>query len=249
MRERFFLLFFFFFLLSRVLFPKRTSCFSLPSTSLTLFFVFRPLGNKKTKQKNDRDQALANFVAGLRNTSSSTSASASAKLPKPVVLMGDLNCARTPLDIYTTKGKADAAGFTKEEQESFERRLLGGGGGGGRGAGLRDVWRERHPGRREYTYWSHRGRCFPTNNGWRLDYALVHPELAGGGGKVGGDEEDDDADGDGDGDGGGGKGKNNNANRKSLIHDVFHLQHLKGPSDHCPTGVAILAEGHGEELV
>lgn len=221
-----------------------------------LSFAFGGGVTKKTKQKNARDQALANFIAGLRNTSSSSSsASGSGNLPKPVVLMGDLNCARTPLDIYTTKGKADAAGFTKEEQESFERRLLGGGGGGGRGAGLRDVWRERHPGRREYTYWSHRGRCFPTNNGWRLDYALVHPELAGGGGgggKGGGDEEEGDDDG-GSGDdsekeeegAGAGGGKNS----KSLIHDVFHLQHLKGPSDHCPIGVAILAEGHGEELV
>ena len=39
----------------------------------------------------------------------------------------------------------------------------------------------------------------------------------------------------------------NNAN-KSLVHDVFHLQHVRG-SDHCPVGVAIRAEGHGEELV
>ena len=232
---------------------------------LTPFVVFRPLGgtNEKTKKQNEtkqnvRDQALANFVAGLRNASSS----APANLPKPVALMGDLNCARTPLDIYTTKGKADAAGFTEEERESFERRILGGGARSAASAsapspaaGLRDVWRERHPERREYTYWSHRGRCFPTNNGWRLDYTLVHSELAGGaradkasGGGRGGEEGDDgdseereereeeeEEEGE------------NNAN-KSLVHDVFHLQHVRG-SDHCPVGVAIRAEGHGEELV
>ena len=103
---------------------------------LTPFVVFRPLGgtNEKTKKQyetkqNVRDQALANFVAGLRNASSS----APANLPKPVALMGDLNCARTPLDIYTTQGKADAAGFTEEERESFERRILG---GGARSAGV-----------------------------------------------------------------------------------------------------------------
>ena len=166
--------------------------------------------------------------------------------------MGDLNCARTPLDIYTTKNKLEAAGFTPEERESFERRILGEGRSSSSSssaaapsaAGLRDVWRERHPERREYTYWSQRGRCFPTNTGWRLDYTLVHSELAGGRG--GGEESDDDG-GDG-GDGGEEEAKGENANnKKSLIHDVFHLPHVRG-SDHCPVGVAICAEGHGEEL-
>lgn len=88
-----------------------------------------------------------------------------------------------------------------------------------------------------------------TNNGWRLDYALVHSELAGGrGGKGSGgggkreDESDDDKDGEID------EHDDDGENAKSLIHDVFHLPHVRG-SDHCPVGMAISAEGHGEELV
>jgi len=183
--------------------------------------------------------------------------------------MGDLNCARTPLDIYTTKGKLEAAGFTPQERESFERRILGKRSSSSSSsssavatvAGLRDIWRERHPERRAYTYWSFRGRCFPTNNGWRLDYALVHPELAGGarrkrdgcgGGGGGGARDDGGSDFDnGDGDGGGEEeqeAEDDDDSKKSLIHDVFHLPHVRG-SDHCPVGVAICAEGHGEEVV
>ena len=213
---------------------------------------------------------MANFIAGLRNASSTSSS------PKPVVLMGDLNCARTPMDIYTTKGKEKSAGFTPQERESFERRILGrlssssasasssaagsaSSSAALSAAGLRDVWRERHPERVEYTYWSYRGGNFATNRGWRLDYALVHPELAGGGAaaaggkrKGGGSVNRGDSDGEDERDGGGGEDEEEeeeeDANEmKSLIHDVFHLPHVRG-SDHCPIGVAICAEGHGEEL-
>ena len=164
--------------------------------------------------------------------------------------MGDLNCARTPMDIYTTKGKEKSAGFTPQERESFEKRILGQPSSAG-AAGLRDVWRERHPERVEYTYWSYRGRNYATNRGWRLDYTLVHPELAGGraAGKKGsgnGNREDSDGEDEGGSDGEEEEEEENAA--KSLIHDVFHLPHVRG-SDHCPIGVTISAEGHGEELV
>lgn len=217
-------------------------------------FLLRPLVENKTeigKKKNSRDQALANFVAGLKKNSK-----------KPVVLMGDLNCARTPQDIYTTKGKEKSAGFTPEERESFERRILGqpppsAAPPSAAAAGLRDVWRERNPERTEYTYWSYRGGNFPGNKGWRLDYTLVHPELAGegrrrgaakktGSGNGNGSREDSGDEGGSDGEEDEGEGEEDD--KKSHIHDVFHLQHVRG-SDHCPIGVAIRAEGHGEELV
>ena len=207
---------------------------------------------------------MASFIAGLKHSSSNGCS------PKPVVLMGDLNCARTPKDIYTTKNKEKSAGFTPQERLSFEKRILGqaksssasaaasaaasasdsasaaGASAGSTVAGLRDVWRERHPERVEYTYWSYRGGNFPTNRGWRLDYSLVHPELVGGGSAA--------AAAAGKGNGGGskskGEGEKENANNDntSLIYDVFHLPHVRG-SDHCPIGIAIRAEGHGEELV
>lgn len=203
-----------------------------------------PLGKRKKKY---RDQALAKFVAGLKNTSSSPSP---AKPPKPVVLMGDLNCARGPMDIYNPK-KVKAAGYTPQERASFEKRIVGQAASPA-SAGLRDVWRERYPDLRGYTYWSYRGRCYPTNNGWRLDYALVHSELAGKGNGGGGTRADDS-----DGEEGGGSGgdedededdRGGEKSSKGLIHDVFHLPHVRG-SDHCPIGLAISAEGHGEELV
>jgi exonuclease III len=39
-------------------------------------------------------------------------------------------------------------------------------------AGFRDVWRDRYPEGREYSWYSHRG------NGFRIDHAFASPRLA-----------------------------------------------------------------------
>jgi exodeoxyribonuclease III len=103
------------------------------------------------------DEALAAWVADL-------SASAGGK---PVLLCGDLNCAREPVDIYAPATHTRSAGFTPEERASFAERLLG-------GAGLVDCLRSRVPADQPaYTYWSYRAGNRPKNRGWRLDYFLA----------------------------------------------------------------------------
>lgn len=104
------------------------------------------------------DAKLAAFLASLATT-------------KPVILAGDLNCARQEVDIHNPKTNLRSAGFTVEERESFAAKLLGD------PARLTDPWRERYPDARGYTYWSYRFGCRPKNLGWRIDYVLTSPEL------------------------------------------------------------------------
>lgn len=91
--------------------------------------------------------------------------SAFVKSRKDVVLCGDMNVARTPMDVCDPKDARGCAGFTEEERADFER-LLG-------ECGLSDVWRDSHPGEVKYTWWSYFRRARERNRGWRIDYFLV----------------------------------------------------------------------------
>ncbi len=85
------------------------------------------------------------------------------------VVCGDLNVARTPLDVFDVKGARGSAGFTDEERAGMESLLSE--------CGLRDVWREQNPGKIGYTWWSYFRRARERNRGWRIDYFLVSENL------------------------------------------------------------------------
>ena len=86
-----------------------------------------------------------------------------------VIVMGDLNVARTEFDLHNSKNKKKSAGFTDQERESFERLLSE--------TKLVDVWRQLHPSDRGYTYWSYMGKARDRDAGWRIDYILTSKEL------------------------------------------------------------------------
>ena len=88
---------------------------------------------------------------------------------KPVVLVGDMNCAAEEIDIHSPKTNLRSAGFTIEERESFAERYLKN--------GLTDAFRTLHPGIVGYTYWGYRFNLRAKNKGWRLDYFLLSDAL------------------------------------------------------------------------
>ena len=88
---------------------------------------------------------------------------------KPVVILGDLNCARTALDIVNGENKTNLAGYTPQERASFEQLMLK--------TKLIDSFRVRNPKKRQYTYWNYRTRAREKCIGWRIDYVLVDPRL------------------------------------------------------------------------
>lgn len=88
-----------------------------------------------------------------------------------VVVVGDLNVAPEEIDLANPKSNRMTAGFTDEEREDFRGYLA---------AGLRDVFRERHPGEKGlYSWWSQRGAARAKNVGWRIDIFLVSEGLVG----------------------------------------------------------------------
>jgi exodeoxyribonuclease-3 len=103
------------------------------------------------------------------------------------VIMGDLNVGHRELDIKNWKGNRKNAGFLPKERAYFDRffgplgeDVEGVDGTHGPGLGWVDIGR-RFAGEVDgpYTWWSQRGQAFDTNTGWRIDYQVATPDLAG----------------------------------------------------------------------
>lgn len=98
-----------------------------------------------------------------------------------VVVVGDLNVAHQPIDIYNPK-HTNYAGYTPQERASFDVILTR--------CKLVDTFRTLHPTTVKYSYWSNLGRSKDPNNpnmyltprqankGWRIDYVLVSAQAS-----------------------------------------------------------------------
>ena len=88
---------------------------------------------------------------------------------KPVIVCGDMNVARTEIDLKNPGPNRGNAGFSDEERGKMEELLA---------AGFTDSFRRLYPDRRDaYTWWSYRMAARSRNAGWRIDYFLVSKRL------------------------------------------------------------------------
>jgi exodeoxyribonuclease III len=81
----------------------------------------------------------------------------------PLVVGGDFNVCPTPLDSYDEAGLAGHIFHTDEERARF-RRLLD--------WGLFDLFREKHPSERAFSWWDYRDGAFHRGHGLRIDFLL-----------------------------------------------------------------------------
>ncbi len=93
----------------------------------------------------------------------------SLKKKKQVIACGDFNVAHKEIDLARPKQNYNkTAGYTQDEIDGFENILE---------AGFIDIFREMHPEKEEYTYWSYMFNARKKNIGWRVDYFLVSQKL------------------------------------------------------------------------
>lgn len=83
---------------------------------------------------------------------------------KIVVYCGDLNVARTEIDLKNPKSNIGNAGFSYEERGKMEELIS---------SGFTDTFRYKYPDTVCYSWWSYRFRSRENNAGWRIDYFLV----------------------------------------------------------------------------
>ena len=87
------------------------------------------------------------------------------------IICGDWNIAHKNIDIKNWRGNQKNSGFLPEERawltELFDIE------------GWIDTHRAVKPDAVEYTWWSNRGQAYANDVGWRIDYQIASPNLAG----------------------------------------------------------------------
>jgi exodeoxyribonuclease III len=110
------------------------------------------------------------FLAGVDKRLAALARSAN-RNGREALVCGDFNIGHREVDIKNWKGNRGKSGFLEEERAHLDRWF---------GGSWTDLGRElggEGPG--PYTWWSWRGRGFDTDGGWRIDYQIATPVLAG----------------------------------------------------------------------
>ena len=123
----------------------------------TVASVYVPNGGKDFPAKMQFLAALDQFAADKQSD------------PAPLVICGDLNVARTDMDVHPKERKPRAIGQLPEERALLEQLI---------GRNLVDVGRALDPDNDQmFTWWAPWRDMRKRNIGWRLDYVLASARL------------------------------------------------------------------------
>lgn len=86
-----------------------------------------------------------------------------------VIICGDWNIAHKEIDLKNWRANRKNSGFLPEERAWLDKVFDE--------LGLVDTFRAINNEAEQYTWWSHRGRAWEKNVGWRIDYQVVTPDL------------------------------------------------------------------------
>jgi exodeoxyribonuclease III len=139
-------------------FDYETRIATLEIGDLTVASVYVPNGGKDFPAKMQFLEAMDQYAAGFQGTS------------RRLVLMGDMNVARTERDVHPRERKPRAIGQLPEERAVIERILS---------RGLVDVGRALDPDNDNlFTWWAPWRNMRQRNIGWRLDHVFASEALA-----------------------------------------------------------------------
>ena len=120
---------------------------------VTVASIYVPNGGKDFPAKMRFLEALDAYVRSFQGTN------------RALVVCGDLNIARTDMDVHPKERKPRAIGQLPEERAQLERLI---------GYGLVDVGRALEPDNDQmFTWWAPWRNMRQRNIGWRLDYVLA----------------------------------------------------------------------------
>ena len=135
--------------------------FDTPRRRLSIISCYFPSGSSGEVRQAAKFKFLARLYPHLMKL----------KAEREFILVGDINIAHHEIDLKNWRGNLKNSGFLPEER-AWLTKLFGPG-------GLVDVFRTLNPKAEQYTWWSNRGQAWAKNVGWRLDYHLATPGIAG----------------------------------------------------------------------
>ncbi|MFA6902379.1 MAG: exodeoxyribonuclease III [Gallionellaceae bacterium] len=130
--------------------------------NLSVVSLYLPSGSSGEERQAVKFKFMAAFMPHLRQLHASG---------REVLICGDWNIAHTEKDLKNWRGNKKNSGFLPEERawltELFDD------------VGFVDVFRKLHPELEAYTWWSNRGQAWAKDVGWRIDYQIATPGIAG----------------------------------------------------------------------
>ncbi|MFF9087244.1 exodeoxyribonuclease III [Streptomyces sp. NPDC014991] len=136
---------------------------------VTVASLYLPSGEAGTERQDEKVRFMDEFLTHLRDLRERAAADG-----REVLVCGDWNIAHQQADLRNWRGNTKNSGFLPEERAWLGRVLEPTDGG------YADVVRTLHPDTEgPYTWWSYRGRAFDNDAGWRIDYHVATPGLAG----------------------------------------------------------------------
>ena len=113
-------------------------------------------GMKRLDYRETWDEAFRAYIVSLEEK-------------KPVIVCGDLNVARSEMDIARSKENYNkASGYTQREIDGLEALL---------DEGFIDTFRALNPEEVKYSWWNYKYFARERNVGWRIDYFLASEQL------------------------------------------------------------------------
>jgi exodeoxyribonuclease III len=129
---------------------------------LSVVSLYLPSGSAGPERQASKFRFLEAFLPYLKKLG---------RRRRDYVLCGDFNIAHQPIDLKNWRSNQKNSGFLPEERAWLDRVF----------GELRwvDAFREVDPRPDQYTWWSNRGQARAKNVGWRIDYQIASPSLAG----------------------------------------------------------------------
>ncbi|GLU48456.1 exodeoxyribonuclease [Nocardiopsis ansamitocini] len=129
--------------------------------------LYLPSGEVGTERQEEKERFMAVFIEYLAKRRAEVEAAG-----RELVVCGDWNIAHREADLKNWRANRKNAGFLPEEREWLSRVLSE--------VGYVDVMRSLLPDQEgPYSWWSYRGKAFDNDAGWRIDYQIATPGLAG----------------------------------------------------------------------
>jgi exodeoxyribonuclease III len=129
---------------------------------LAIVSLYLPSGSSGPERQRSKDRFLKAFLPHLR---------ALRRRRRQYILCGDWNIAHREIDLKNWRANQKNSGFLPHERawldELFDE------------VGYIDTFRSVNPQAEQYTWWSNRGQAWAKNVGWRIDYQIASPKLAG----------------------------------------------------------------------
>lgn len=130
----------------------------------SLVSLYAPSGSSSPERQEAKFRFMDQFFPFLEKLKESG---------REFIICGDWNIAHREIDLKNWKSNQKNSGFLPEERAWLSRILDE--------LGLIDVYRCLHPDTTDesYTWWSNRGQAWQKNVGWRIDYQIATPGIAG----------------------------------------------------------------------